>query len=322
MDPQIARLFTAWKWEDPGARRSAAITPKHLRFLHLAAAQSGSALLSALATLLTGAFFFAMRSCEYLRVPVRGRTKILCLGNIAFSSASCSELRYDAADAANEIHFVSIRFEDQKSGRKNETRTHKRTLDPLLCPVRCWLSIVQRVRSYHKSDDSTPVNVFINPKEDLGHQRQVFSQAAANNFLRSTCRSQPSNHFGYQDKQIGTHSIRSGAAMALFMADEHPSRIMILGRWSSDAYLLYIRPQVQEWTATMSKSMLTFDDYHMAPNAVGAPPAARNNNRVHPDDPVLPGDPRRASTNGAASKVSFHGPEPPGHTFSRFHIHH
>jgi hypothetical protein len=37
---------------------------------------------------------------------------------------------------------------------------------------------------------------------------------------------------------------RLGRAMALFMKDHSTAKLMILGRWSSDAFLVYIRPQV------------------------------------------------------------------------------
>ena len=62
--------------------------------------------------------------------------------------------------------------------------------------------------------------------------------------------------------EIGTHSLRSGAAVALFLAHTSVLKIMILGRWSSAAFLRYIRPQVMEWTAGMSTAMLTNPDFH------------------------------------------------------------
>ena len=72
--------------------------------------------------------------------------------------------------------------------------------------------------------------------------------------------------FGYRPAEIGTHSIRSGAAMALFLARTSVLKIMILGRWSSAAFLRYIRPQVMEWTAGMSTAMLTNPDFrHVDP---------------------------------------------------------
>lgn len=43
--------------------------------------------------------------------------------------------------------------------------------------------------------------------------------------------------------------------MALFLANHPIEKIKILGRWRSDAFLSYIRPQVLEWTNLMAKDM-------------------------------------------------------------------
>jgi hypothetical protein len=37
--------------------------------------------------------------------------------------------------------------------------------------------------------------------------------------------------------------------------------IMIFGRWSSDAFLVYIHPQVLEWTNNMSRDMICHDSF-------------------------------------------------------------
>ena len=53
--------------------------------------------------------------------------------------------------------------------------------------------------------------------------------------------------------------------MALFLQDHSTAKIMILGRWSSAAFLRYIRPQVMEWTADMSTQMVdTSGDFRHA----------------------------------------------------------
>ena len=49
--------------------------------------------------------------------------------------------------------------------------------------------------------------------------------------------------------------------MALFLKDHSVHKIMILGRWSSDAFLVYIRPQVLEWTNNMSRDMISFNSF-------------------------------------------------------------
>ena len=62
---------------------------------------------------------------------------------------------------------------------------------------------------------------------------------------------------------IGTRSIRSGAAMGLFLAGISVDKIKMLGRWSSDAFLVYIRPQVLEWTNNMSSEMIKNNSFFL-----------------------------------------------------------
>lgn len=49
--------------------------------------------------------------------------------------------------------------------------------------------------------------------------------------------------------------MRSITAMALFLMDHSVERIKILGRWSSDAFLVYTKPQVLEWTSIRASNM-------------------------------------------------------------------
>ena len=53
---------------------------------------------------------------------------------------------------------------------------------------------------------------------------------------------------GFTSKQCGTHSVRSSGAMWMHLAGVPSYSIMMIGRWSSDAFLLYIRRAVQEFS--------------------------------------------------------------------------
>ena len=49
--------------------------------------------------------------------------------------------------------------------------------------------------------------------------------------------------------------------MGLFLMDHSVTKIMLMGRWSSDAFLNYIRPQVLEWTTHLSTDMIHNNSY-------------------------------------------------------------
>lgn len=55
--------------------------------------------------------------------------------------------------------------------------------------------------------------------------------------------------------RIGSHSLRSGGAVALHLAGLDHTTIKKLGRWSSDTYLLYIQTQVANLTHGVASRM-------------------------------------------------------------------
>ena len=67
-----------------------------------------------------------------------------------------------------------------------------------------------------------------------------FSQDDLLSSFRSNTASIGEDKLGFKPKDIGTHSNRCAAAMAMFMDDTPVYMIMLMGRWSSDAFLKYI----------------------------------------------------------------------------------
>ena len=64
---------------------------------------------------------------------------------------------------------------------------------------------------------------------------------------------------GFDASRVGTHSIRTSFAMMLYLQHIHPLTIMLIGCWSSDTFLLYIRPQVQQFSSRLSAKMVEND---------------------------------------------------------------
>ena len=72
--------------------------------------------------------------------------------------------------------------------------------------------------------------------------------------------------FGFTGKDIDIHSIHSSLAMALYLAKRPVSTIMLLGRWCSDAFLLYTRQQVQEVSSGISADMVSQMSFFTIPD--------------------------------------------------------
>jgi hypothetical protein len=92
---------------------------------------------------------------------------------------------------------------------------------------------------------------------------------------------------GIAKHKIGTHSIKSGAAMAMYLGEYPVYMIMLIGHWSSDAFLWYIRKQVMEFSHNASKKMLRFKNYKHVPNY---------NHRKAANNPTVCNNPNNAET--------------------------
>ena len=207
------------------------------------------------ADLITGAYFFAMRACEFSRTRVPGRTKTLTLEHITFRSQNKEEVNPSHPNFHGLVQYVTICFANQKNGRKMERRTQGKTGHATFCPVKAWSRAYQRVLRHfpHAGMRTTICSL----RDHHSGRRVEVSSTGVAELLRKICRLRGAkNRFGFKPENLGSRSIRSGAAMSLFMMNHSTERIKILGRWSSDAFLVYIRPQVLEWTNTMSKDMI------------------------------------------------------------------
>ena len=82
--------------------------------------------------------------------------------------------------------------------------------------------------------------------------------------------------YGLPSKDIGLHSIRASGAMAMYLNGVPVYTIMLLGRWSSDAFLRYIQKQVTEFSNNVSRKMVKTSMYHHVPDGNREDPRSHN----------------------------------------------
>jgi hypothetical protein len=244
----LSRLFRAFKNEDPSEVQQKAIPP----CVVLAIARlNQSEFQLAVGQLVRLGFFFAMRSREYLKVPKaeEGRTKILLLRNLRFirdgKVMSHDDPELDLADR------LAITFEMQKKEEKNDTVHHEATRDQTMCPIKAAAELVRRIRSYPNTSDETPISAVLS-----GSRITHVTGKQVANVLKDTVRAIGENVLNIKADEVGTHSLRSGAAMAMFLGGLPVYLIMLMGRWSSDAFLRYIRKQVEQFSHNVSSKMI------------------------------------------------------------------
>ena len=268
--PLLQRQTRGHKNADPSIKQQKALSPEFIEHLNSIAKTDKEIAMSQLAT---GAFFFAMRSCEYLSVSGERRTKLLQLQNIRFFKNN-KELKHNDPHLGS-ADTVSITFYFQKNDQRDDTVTMWRTSDPTLCPVKTWAKIVKRIWSYPDATWESSVNLFL----QKNGKSATISGSVMLRFFRKNANVMGKEKLGYDPADIGTHSIRSGCAMSMYLDNVPIYTIILVGRWSSDAFLRHIRKQVQEFSVGVSTRMIRNKAHHCTPDP----------SIISPEDPRMSG---------------------------------
>jgi hypothetical protein len=210
-----------------------------------------------------------MRSCEYSTVKGDRRTKLLCFRNIRLFDKNNRPIPLDSPKLLD-AQSASITFEFQKKDVRDDTISHQRSGDSKaggpMCPVKACISLIQRARKFplsHSQLLDTPINTVFLSNNFYQIPSEVFLDT-----IRRTVKDIGHDTLGFGPDDVGTHSNRSAGAMSMFLSGTPVYTIMLIGRWSSDAFMRYIRKQVLAASHGISRRMLTFEDFFTVPDFV------------------------------------------------------
>ena len=154
--------------------------------------------------------------------------------------------------------LVMITFEFQKNTKRNKTVHMFKTQDTLLCPVKAWASTVTGIwNTVPGASEDTKVCTYT----DNG-QTSCIDSTYARARLRGVVELIGQNTLGFTKEDVGLHSIRSGGAMAMFLSGVSTIIIQRVGRWESEAFMEYIREQVESFTAGISTKMIQNESFY------------------------------------------------------------
>ena len=127
----------------------------------------------------------------------------------------------------------------------------KRGRDPLMDPVVQSASMVWNLRnSQGASDAAQTCHCFSSNKLQTAKKGEMLD------FLRATACFIGESQLGFHPSEMCNKHVRSGAAMAWFLAGCRPEQIMTNGRWLSCAFLKCMRKQVLEFSKGMTEIIL------------------------------------------------------------------
>jgi hypothetical protein len=178
-----------------------------------------------------------MRSCEYSETPdkEKKRTKMIELRDISFIVKGKEVPWNGLIDGASE---VLVTFRKQKNDERMETISASRT-GKVLCPCKTTISLVKRIRSYKETNERTQINAYFHNGE-----LRFIKNSEILNKLKIVVKTMGKEDLGLNPNDVGTHSLRASYALILALMGAPDSKIMILGRWKSDAFMKYIKRQI------------------------------------------------------------------------------
>ena len=221
----------------------------------------------AIGQLVTGAFFFAMRSCEYSEASGSRRTKTVQIDNIVFRLGG-EPITSTHESVLAKADTVSVTYRTQKNGDRGVTVTQHRTKaqpETGLCHVRALAELVSRVSAYDldatywKEVVMRPMNPVVT--FDTGTRVTTITAGEVLRHLRAAAIQYEEARLGFPASRIGTHSPRAGAAMAMSLAGVPVETIQLIGRWRSQTFMQYIRIQVQQMMRGVADVMTANPDF-------------------------------------------------------------
>lgn len=269
LDPLLAAQLRGYALDDPEPSQRQALPAA---VVEMVAKVKATEMHRAIGQLVTGAFFFAMRSCEYSEAIGSRRTKTVQIGDIIFRRKGKTIDSAHESDLAK-ADTVSVTYRTQKNGDRGVTVTQHRTntnREAGLCPVRALAELVSRISSYDL--DETPwKDVATRPMNlvatfDSGTQVTTITSGEVLRHLRAAAIQYGEGRLGFKVSRIGTHSLRAGAAMAMFLAGVPAETIQLIGRWRSQTFMRYIRIQVQQTTRGVADGMTTNPEFFTIDN--------------------------------------------------------
>ena len=236
MYPFIRRIIKGYVDKDPPPTQQA---PLPLAVFHTIKQRYTSELDTASSELIEGALFFGMRSCEYTKTPAQEhkKTTLLELRDIAFFDKASQPIPQTSISLEEDADKVRITFRVQKNQDNCQEIILSRS-DDVLCGVSAWCRIVKRLLTYPRTTQNTTVNTYYDIHSNA---LRVVTNQNIINMLRSATDIVGSTNIGVPLERVGTHSIRTSFALIMSLNKAQDSLIRKIGRWRSDAYLIYIR---------------------------------------------------------------------------------
>ena len=259
---QIRELLRGYDKEDPKSRPQLAIPVKVVEHIHHQTYNNPKPGWNhntrnnhqATSDLITVAFYYLLRVGEYTKSPPSSEKQTIPfrVGDITLRDSNNNRL-----DPSSPLETLltateaTLKIENQKNGSRGDI-IHQESTGLAHCPIKALARRIHNIMSNGGSINTYIYQVHHSPTTTSyisPHQiNQALKKAAGDIGLYSP-------EVGYTSKDISSHSIRSGGAMAMHLSGASSETIKKVGRWKGNTFLMYIQSQISAYSQGLSKRM-------------------------------------------------------------------
>jgi len=250
----IAMQTEGYRRGDPATAKQMAVPVSVPNFVFTNSRETKDPQQWAVGKLVLIAFYFLLRVGEYTHHSTKRRMQQFRLGDMKFFAHGRMVLPAQLEANRDHITLVSLTIENQKNGHKGEILSHHALTegDTSCCAVKALVArAVDMIRM--KATDETLICAFrdstVLPWQQVHSSHIVDAVKDAVRALHLT------GEAGFKLGKIGSHSLRAGGAMALYLNKKSALEIQQAGRWTSNTFLEYIHSQLDVSSKGLAQAM-------------------------------------------------------------------
>jgi len=249
----MAQQMETYKRSDPAAQPQVAIPVIIPNYIFQHTRTTRDRRLRAAGELTLIAFYFLLRVGEYTHHGwSKRRTQQFRLCDMKFFANNIEIPPGQILYHHPYINLVSLTIDNQKNGKRGETLSHHAiTTDNPCCPVR---AVVAQACDMIR-DGTTPDTLICAFREATALPWQQVHSSDIVQLVKDAVRLNPEDCSGFVIDNVGSHSLRAGGAMAMFLTKHDTIAIQKAGHWTSSTFLNYIHNQINVVTHRLAQSL-------------------------------------------------------------------
>ena len=271
----ISQLLEGYKREDPPPQPKLAVPVRVPNLLVTTGTHSVCQKTKAIGDMAIIAFYYLLRVGEYTyhKPDENRKTKQFCIGDVKFWKGTKLLPQSKTTNyLITNCTAATLSIVAQKNDAKNQS-VHHEALNKPLCPIR---ALIRRVKTIRKQTANP--RACLGTYKDIAGMERILHARDITNAVRRACSTLKLHENGLTPKLVGSHSLRAGGAMAMYLNGVPHDTIRKIGRWTSDTFLMYIHEQIAHFSAGVTTKMSTEFPFHNVHFQRGSQTKLKNKN--------------------------------------------